>query len=631
GHKRQGDWQAACGVTVRVPHLAWLSMAGEAKRDYPAAIDYHSPWFAEYRLIEDHFARINTVMTRGRPLVKVAVIHPIESFWLSLGPAEQYARQWEQREWEFQELTRWLAFGLIDFDFVSEANLAQAQPATPRRERVPEFQVGAMRYQAVILPNLWTLRSTTVRHLERFVCDGGCVIVAGEPPRLVDARPATLPSSLSMRWMKIPFSKSAILERLEPLREIDVRRHDGTPVDSILHQIRTDGRSRYVFLANTSRDQQVSNATICLRGTWDVTELDTRTGTTRLRQALCEGGNTKFSQTFSAHGHLLLALSPRKRRRMAAVAPEPKWKEIRRLTAPVRVTLSEPNALLLDQAEWRVDDGPWQPREEILRIDNAVRRHFGLSPRGGQIVQPWADTSPAPVLGMLQLRFQIETEVAVGSPMLAMEEAAAATVWLDGRAIRSVISGWWVDESIQTIRLPTLRPGRHELRIRIPFSRKSNVEWCYLLGDFGVLVSGATAVLSTPVRRLQFGDWTRQGLPFYAGNVTYHCELGEPGRLGIEVNRFRNPLLSVELDGKPAGKIAFAPYRLLLGRLAGNHRIAITAYGNRVNAFGPLHHTNDKLSWVGPAAWRSEGTAWSYEYNLKAMGILAAPILYSVE
>ena len=33
GHKRQGDWQAALGVTVRVHHLTWVSMNGEAKRD----------------------------------------------------------------------------------------------------------------------------------------------------------------------------------------------------------------------------------------------------------------------------------------------------------------------------------------------------------------------------------------------------------------------------------------------------------------------------------------------------------------------------------------------------------------------------------------------------------------------
>ena len=35
--KMQGDWQAALGVTLRVPHLAMLSMEGRAKREYPAS------------------------------------------------------------------------------------------------------------------------------------------------------------------------------------------------------------------------------------------------------------------------------------------------------------------------------------------------------------------------------------------------------------------------------------------------------------------------------------------------------------------------------------------------------------------------------------------------------------------
>ena len=37
-HKLAGDWQAALGVTFRVPHLTWVSMEGEGKRDYPACI-----------------------------------------------------------------------------------------------------------------------------------------------------------------------------------------------------------------------------------------------------------------------------------------------------------------------------------------------------------------------------------------------------------------------------------------------------------------------------------------------------------------------------------------------------------------------------------------------------------------
>lgn len=88
-HKLQGDWQAALGITLRVPHLSWVSMKGEAKRDYPASINYQSPWCKEYKTVEDHFARVNTAMTRGKAAVRVGVIHPIESYWLHWGPESQ--------------------------------------------------------------------------------------------------------------------------------------------------------------------------------------------------------------------------------------------------------------------------------------------------------------------------------------------------------------------------------------------------------------------------------------------------------------------------------------------------------------------------------------------------------------
>ena len=68
-YKHQGDWQAALGVTVRVPHLSWYAMGGEAKRDYPASISYQSPWYKKFSVVEDHFARLNTALTRGEPIL----------------------------------------------------------------------------------------------------------------------------------------------------------------------------------------------------------------------------------------------------------------------------------------------------------------------------------------------------------------------------------------------------------------------------------------------------------------------------------------------------------------------------------------------------------------------------------
>ena len=61
-------------------------MAGEAKRDYPASISYQSPWYKEYPLVENYFARVNTALTRGVPHVKLAVIHPVVSYRHNRGP-----------------------------------------------------------------------------------------------------------------------------------------------------------------------------------------------------------------------------------------------------------------------------------------------------------------------------------------------------------------------------------------------------------------------------------------------------------------------------------------------------------------------------------------------------------------
>ena len=75
GYKLAGDWQAALGITVRVPHLAWASMNGEAKRDYPAAIGWQSPWYKDFSYIENHYARLNYCLTRGKAIVHVGVMH----------------------------------------------------------------------------------------------------------------------------------------------------------------------------------------------------------------------------------------------------------------------------------------------------------------------------------------------------------------------------------------------------------------------------------------------------------------------------------------------------------------------------------------------------------------------------
>lgn len=219
GYKLQGDWQAALGVTVRVPHLAWMTMKGEAKRDYPASISYQSPWAEEFSMIEDHFARLNTALTRGKPVVRVAVVHPIESYWLAWGPQDQTALLREEMDRQFKELAETFLFHTIDFDYLCEAEL----PSFCEKGGNP-LKVGKMAYDTIIVPPVLTLRSSTVQLLSAFVKEGGKLFFLGSCPAYVDACPSKVVEPLYQISRHLDFSENALLSALEEDRFLDVRR-----------------------------------------------------------------------------------------------------------------------------------------------------------------------------------------------------------------------------------------------------------------------------------------------------------------------------------------------------------------------------------------------------------------------
>lgn len=626
GHKRQGDWQAALGITVRVPHLSWVSMGGEAKRDYPAALDEHSPWYREYPLVETHFARVNTALTRGTPICRVGVIHPIESYWLCWGPDDQTRLERDARETAFQELTRWLLYELVDFDFVAESLLPRLCPHPGGRQ----LTVGAMAYDVILVPGLRTIRATTLARLEAMVADGGTVLFLGEVPSLVDGEPSSAPARLASRCTQLPWSKHALLPALEPWRELRIGTRWGAP--ELVHQLRQDGEGRWLFLCSNSRTDHAGLA-LTLRGRWRIERWDTLTGERRPMATWASGdGDVGCWIDLPACGSHLLRLEPLAAGATLPVVPaEPTWKEVQRLGEAAHITRSEPNVLLLDQAEYRLDQGPWEGRDEILRLGQRLRARVGLPPQGGGMAQPWVEP-PEPPRHRLALRWRITTTVPVRAPRLALEGLAQARLRLDGRELPIRSDGWWVDEAIATQPLPDLEPGEHVLEAELPFGRATPCEWAYLLGDFGVEVRGSHARLIAEPTTLAWGDWTRQGLPFYAGNITYHCTVAGPGTFALRCPQFRAPLLTVDVDGTRAGPVAFPPYQLVLPALGtGRHALDLTAYGSRINAFGPLHHTNMALRWCGPDAWRSRDDDWSDEYMLRPCGILTAPRLLAAQ
>lgn len=647
GHKLQGDWQAALGVTHRVHHLSWVSMEGEAKRDYPASIFYQSPWWKEYEPMETYFGRVNTALRSGNPHVRIGVIHPIESYWLYYGPEEQTAIIRSRLEKEFHDVINWLLFGLLDFDYISEALMLSLDGGTDKAG----FRVGDMCYDVIVVPGCRTLRETTLERLAQFRAVGGQVIFMGDSPQYVDALPSEKPAKLAASCMEIPFAYSNLMDALAPFRELDMFTPQGVRDNIHIYQMREMDGERLVFIANgkapaapdcpiepgadvagnpdvpTGRTYDIS-----FPGNYHVEIMNASTGAIVPCAARYVDGKTVITHTLYDHDSLLLRLVPGEDKAEQA-QPVSAGTLVRTLNYVDSYAMSEPNILMLDQAEYSLDGGPFEGPEEVLRLDNVLRERLCYPRKMDAIAQPWTDTAPTADHHTLQLRYTFTSEIDCAGIHLAMERPEDAAVVFNGQAVPSTPNGYFTDECIKTLPMPDVRKGGNILEITMPYSRKTNLEWCYLLGNFGVQVAGNRATVTAAPEAIGFSDLAGQRFPFFAGNMTYTCHVDvEAGGYALEITKFRAPLLRVSVDGRDAGQVFLSPYRVSLGHLeTGTHRIVITAFGSRVNAFGPVHNCDGTFTWFGPNAWRTQGAQFSYEYQLKRIGILAAPKLYKVD
>jgi len=609
--KLQGDWQAALGITIRIPHLSHMSLEGEAKRDWPGSIFYQQPWHKEFKYIEDHFARLAVVLERGERQTRIAVVHPVESMWMRFSPDDVSKDERKRLDREFVSLSEYLLYSTLDFDYICESLLPE-QNASGKDGRL---NVGCRAYDAVVVPDMLTIRSTTLDALEEFANSGGTVIFAGDVPRLVDGSFSDRAQRLAERCDCVPFEKDSITGSLEAFRDVKI-----TGSDNLFCQMRNDGDSRWLFVsAAKAGDTKQEKCTIRVNGEYSAELYDTTTGEVYSMPARHEDGCTLIDWTRCAEDILLLRLFEGR-----SDLPEYKEKaepsEVCRLSGISSFRLHEPNVLLLDCAEFSVDGGEMQEKDEILRAENKIRKQLGLYERTGEDMQPYAAEKGE--AHSVTLRYEFDSGI-VSPVRLGIEHPERRRIFLNGREADRTVIGTFTDKSIKVIALPEIQKGRNELIIENEFDGKTYLENIYLLGDFSVTEN---RTVSAPIRSLALGDTTRQGLPYYTGSIDYvfEAEIDEDGEYCLRVPEFAAPLLAASVDGGEKKRIAFAPHRAELGRLKkGRHEITVTLYGNRFNAFGMLHNAVENYVWYGNGSYRTKGAQWTYDYMTRPVGIMS--------
>ncbi len=638
-YKLQGDWQAALGITIRVPHLSHMTLGGEAKRDWPASIFYQSPWYQEFPYIENHFARLNTVLTRGKRVARLAVIHPVESMWVKSGPEDANKDIRKSLDKNFAELAQWLLYRTIDFDYLSEALLPE-QCGQYNGGR--QLKVGKASYDVVIVPNMITIRDTTLDVLERFAENGGRVIFLGNIPEFVYGSRSGRAAELAKRCVCIPHDKESLLDKIGDLREVELQYDNGAASDNLFYQLREDNECKWLFISHVNKSDSVDieNYTVKIKGAYSLILYDTMSGEQLNMPAYFENGCTVFEWSCYSEDSLLLRLSKTNQRLLECKttrenktskecentkAPETTidYKTVQKLEKITSFHRAEPNVLLLDYARFCIDGGIIQGQEEILRADNKIRKQLGFTERTGMDRQPWAMEEKE--AHHITLYYDIYSEIDA-SVQLGMENPQKCRIFLNEAEADNTVVGWYVDKAIKVINLPDVRKGRNELKIEVLYNQKTMLENMYLLGDFGVRLDGRQAVMTKKRGTLDFGDITKQGMPFYTGNLEYlfTMDINEAAEYFIRIPEFAAPVIGICVDGKERGLIAYAPHRLSLGRLAcGRHEVKVRLYGNRFNGFGMLHNANENYVWYGNGSYRTTGKEWTDDYMLRAVGIMS--------
>ena len=652
GHKAIGDWQYALGINNRCLHLTWYSMAGEGKRDYPASFSNHSPWFKQYYFVENYFARLGAVLQHGDEIRDLLVIHPIESLWSvmvkdiptddlnkanrQIQPGRKVLDTFDsptvnELDDNHTRLTNLLLTENLDFDFGDEEMLSRLASSDGET-----FAVGNASYRQILIPELKTIRSSTLKLLSSFK---GKILYLGNPPSFVDALKSDEAKKVFAAFTPVTWEN--VTQKISSgFRRVSICDKADNEAQAVFYRLAdcTDGYTFFAvntsteFPANQKKGIKVSERKIiypeltvklALPFKGNVALFDAAQGTYQPYFYEYKDGCYIFKTSFDRLESRLFVISEDFEKGV------PIGKTVFKNQKSIEncgfdYALSEENILVLDHAAWQTENASSDHAEYIILADDKFRAMIDEAPRGGLMEQPWHRSKTDAKSMKLTLTYTFECDVIpAANCIISMENPEKFRIFVNGIELEQQISNFYLDRAVKNLLLDRklFVKGTNKLVLVCDkYDYHTNLEAIYLRGNFGV--DGNSHINALP-QKLFFGDWCKQALANYAGNVTYFIDVDNSAPSKITFPHWQGTLIGVKIDDGEEKIIPFFPFEAELP--CGSHRLAVTIYGHRRNAFGPFYLNEKYPERTGPYQFK---VYESSKRQLVECGLLESPVIY---
>lgn len=609
-------WHSILGINHFCPHLTLYSMKGHRKRDYPPTFSYQQPYWNHNKKIEDYLGRIAYATTVGKYSPQILVVSPLESEFIK-----------GTKDGEFTsgmlDVLENMQAAHYNYDIGDEQIIADTAYVKNN-----ELVIGAMNYKHIVLPDMISIRKSTLDIIMSLHKRGGLIFNTGRFPLYIDGKENTeILEALKKATIMTTVNQldQALKGKIKPKVTLS-----GKNAHKIWIQNREVAHGELIQLYNSSRTKTIrfELSSDCIAGDlllWQPSKVK------------CYSLSASASQTYNIEiqPSSNIWLTSGSLSKNAVVSGEYKlpstFNDEFTLNNSWKKKRLAPNAITLDFAQYSIDGGNTfsQPEPVIGIFGRLTNQKYN---------------------GELILKYGTQVNAIPQHCNLVLEQPEMYNeILVNEKQVKFSSDKYYIDHTFMSKTISKLIiNGKNNIQLKLDFRAPqplsenpkerygTEIESIYLTGDFAVFGKNPLKTSDTQRNRngnfqlrpvYQFsefsiskekeiikGNLTTEGYPFFAGSFELSQSFEIPNinankKYYLELPNCEAIVSIVEINEEICDTLVWSPFRAEITNhlKQGKNAVKITLVNSLRNLLGPHHHKGGELIKVGPKSFTGLG------------------------